>query len=110
MTSRARQRQDGLVAGGRNRLGRAALFLAMVFLTIQLFCLAFHRHALTEQVSDCVSCYSASQLSGGTPIVALPIAAPAVAMYRQPLLQAVSRLVLASAFRTPPAPAPPAIS
>ena len=109
--SRQRLQKDStLAAPVRNRFVRATLCLAMLVLTIQLFCMAFHRHALTEQVSDCVSCYSASQLSGGTTAVVLPVAATAAVMYRQLLLPAVSRLVLANPFRTPPAHAPPVVS
>ena len=104
------QAKSAVATPVRNRFVRAALGLAMLVLTIQLFCMAFHRHGLTEQVSDCVSCYSASQVSGGPSVAVLPVIPSAVVMYRQLVLPAVSRLVLVEFFRTPPAHAPPVVS
>jgi hypothetical protein len=94
----------------RHRMVRVVLCLAMLVLTIQLFCMAFHRHALSEHVSDCVSCYSANQISGGSGEPVLRVTVAAIMMYRQPLLVAVSRLFFADRFLTPPAHAPPVIS
>lgn len=89
---------------------RVALTIATLVLTIQLFSMGFHRHALTEQVSDCVSCYSASQVPGGAPATALTVAAVAVATYLQLLSLPTSRIVDVALFITPPSHAPPALS
>ena len=99
-----------LAAPARHGFVRVVFCLATLFLMLQLFCMAFHRHALTEQVSDCVSCYSACQLSGGTTEPILKIAAAPVVVYRQPILIALSQPILADHFLLPPAHAPPAVS
>ena len=89
---------------------RVALYIATLVLAIQLFSMGFPRHALTEQVSDCVSCYSASQLLGDAPVATLTVAAAVVAVYCQLLSLPTSRFVDVALFFTPPSHAPPALS
>ncbi len=111
MTSRTRPDLiEATAMPRRRRVARIVLCLATLALAIQLFSMAFHRHALNEHVSDCVSCYSASQIAGGSNESVLSLAVAAVVMYRQPLLVAVSRLSFADRFVIPPAHAPPVIS
>ena len=94
----------------RHRLVRVVLCLAMLLLTIQLFCMAFHRHALNERVTDCVSCYSASQIAGGVEEPVLAVASSTALQYQQPLLIAIVQRVLFDFLLTPPSHGPPALS
>ena len=89
---------------------RIALGIAMLVLTIQLFSMAFHRHALTDQATDCVSCYSASIFAGGATVAAPAVAAVAIAGYCQILMLPASRYVDVAQFSLPLAHAPPALS
>ena len=92
------------------RWTRVVLGIAMLVLTIQLFSMAFHRHALIDKATDCVSCYSASILSGGAPVAVPTVAAVAIACYRQVLILPASRCVDVAHFSLPLAHAPPALS
>ena len=89
---------------------RVVLGIAILVLTIQLFSMAFHRHALTDQVSDCLSCYSASVLSGGATVTVPTVAAVVIACYRQVLILPASRYIDVAQFSIPLAHAPPALS
>ena len=62
-----------------NRFGRIALYLALAIFVVQLLGMGFHRHDITEERSDCVSCVLAAHMPSGTPAVSLNVA-PTVAL------------------------------
>ena len=64
-----------------NRFYRVALYIAMSILVVQLIGMAFHKHDITEDSSDCVSCYLAAHLPSGVPPVSMDIAPTLTILY-----------------------------
>lgn len=53
----------------KSLVSRALLVLAALVLTLQLIGTAFHKHDLTEESPDCVSCYMAAHFPANVPAV-----------------------------------------
>ena len=95
----------------KSRLRQIVLWLAVFVLTLQLLGLAFHRHDLTQDSSDCVSCYMATQLPAGTPKAPAEILiALAALVYRIALLPfyffVAEQSYLIPLSQAPPQPTP----
>lgn len=96
---------DGRLA--RSRFSRAVLWLAGLILALQLIGSGFHKHDLTEQAPDCVSCQIASHFPGDVPKVAAVLQAVfLVIAYRLARLPQYS-YVAQQSYLIPPRQAPP---
>ncbi|HXA47232.1 MAG TPA: hypothetical protein VNW52_06360 [Burkholderiaceae bacterium] len=90
-----------------NRLWRVALYAAIVIFVIQLASLGFHRHDLTEESSDCVSCYLAAHVPSGTPAVSVDVAPTLTIMFYQLVPAALYFFVAQQSYLIPHSQAPP---
>ncbi|MFC5474348.1 hypothetical protein [Paraherbaspirillum soli] len=71
----------------RLRFYQVALWLAMAILVLQLVGTAFHKHALSETSSDCISCNLASSFPSAVPSVSMPALAPLLVFAYRSALQ-----------------------
>ncbi len=91
----------------RTRYQRVVMFLALLFLSLQLLGAAQHKHAVTDTHSDCVACFVAHLPGGGAPptiagvlAVAMLAGLAIVVLFRQAAFKQANYL-------TPPSHAPP---
>ena len=91
------------------RFSRALLWLAMVVLTLQLIGAAHHKHGLTDQSSDCVSCYIAAHFPADIPPVAAEILSALAILAYCIVLLPLSTVVATQHYLTPPSQAPPRV-
>ncbi|HEY8099873.1 MAG TPA: hypothetical protein VIF82_03905 [Burkholderiaceae bacterium] len=89
------------------RLYQLAFWLMTLVLTLQLVGMAFHKHDLTEEHSDCVSCYLAAHVPSHVPAApAVIIAAFLIFVYRI-ALQPIYFHIVPHSFLIPHSHAPP---
>ena len=93
------------------RLSRAALWLAMLVISLQLIAMGFHKHDLAEQEHDCVSCYLSAHAPAGLPKVPDEVIINlAVIAYRIALQPIYSFIAVQSSYLLPLPQAPPRLS
>lgn len=91
----------------RSRFSRAVIWFAGLILALQLIGTAFHKHDLTEQAPDCVSCQMASHFPADVPAAgAALLAVFLVVAYRLARLPRY-RYVAEPSYLIPPRQAPP---
>jgi Na+/phosphate symporter len=90
----------------RTRYQRVVMFVALLFLSLQLLGAAQHKHAVTDTHSDCVACFVAHLPGGAPPAVAGVLAVAMLAglaiavLFRQAAFKQANYL-------TPPSHGPP---
>ena len=90
----------------RTRYQRVVMFVALLFLSLQLLGAAQHKHAVSEPQSDCVACFVAHLPGGAPPTVAGVLAVimlaglAIVVLFRQAAFKQADYL-------TPPSHGPP---
>lgn len=95
----------------KGRLSRAALWLAVLVISLQLVAMGFHKHDLSEQSDNCVACYLSAHVPAGFPkvpdVVMVRLAAIA---YRIALQPVYSFLAVQTRYLLPFPQAPPRLS
>lgn len=95
----------------KGRFSRAALWLAMLVISLQLIAMAFHKHDLAEQDHDCVGCYLSAHVPTDLPMVqAEIIISLTVIAYRIALQPIYSFIAAQSSYLLPLPQAPPPLS
>ena len=90
-----------------NRCWRGAVYLAIVIFSVQLFCLGFHNHELTEESSDCVSCVLAAHLPSGTPSLTVDVAPTLTILFYQLAPTPLYFFLVQQSYLIPRSQAPP---
>jgi hypothetical protein len=94
----------------KGRLYQVALWLAAFVIALQLVGMAFHKHDLTEQSDNCVSCYMAAQLPSGMPKAPAEVLITLAALVYRIALQPIYFFIAEQSYLIPPSQAPPRIS
>ncbi|MGZ3237641.1 MAG: hypothetical protein ACXU8A_09730 [Burkholderiaceae bacterium] len=92
------------------RLYQIAFWLMTLVLTLQLIGMAFHKHDLTEDSSDCVSCYLAAHVPSHVPAAPAAIIAAFLIFVYRIALQPIYVHVVPQSYLIPHSQAPPRVS
>ena len=90
-----------------NRLWRGVFYVAMAIFVAQLLGLGFHRHDITEESSDCMSCYFAAHMPSGAPPVSIVAAPTLMILHYQLVVTSLYFFLTQQSYLIPLSQAPP---